>query len=324
MIVPRHWAEARLRHRDAHRQVTVRRLGWSNESVEAAEAHARERAQTALTAILAGQDLPRREAAVAYNGAEGVPIREEIVAEHGEVVLSRNSYGAVCLNVPDVLFADIDYAPVDPPWGLAATAWIVFAAVMLQVEPEARASSAPVLFLLGAAAVAATLWLAYRLARARPRGLERRARERVRRYAESEGWRVRVYRTPAGLRLLAMHRRFDPTSTEVAAAFAAMDVDPVYARMCTRQRCFRARLTPKPWRAGIRAHIRPRSGRWPVPETHRAARQRWIAAYEEASRKFASCRYLETLGAGAADPMCEDVRVLHDALCGAEKDLPLA
>jgi hypothetical protein len=38
-----------------------------------------------------------------YNGAAGVPIREEIVGRHGETVITRNSYGARCLNMPNVL-----------------------------------------------------------------------------------------------------------------------------------------------------------------------------------------------------------------------------
>src|SRR6185503_20645092 len=32
MIVPQYWAEARRRHRDIKRQITVRRFGWSDVS----------------------------------------------------------------------------------------------------------------------------------------------------------------------------------------------------------------------------------------------------------------------------------------------------
>ena len=32
MIVPQYWAEARRRHRDSKRQITVRRFGWSDVS----------------------------------------------------------------------------------------------------------------------------------------------------------------------------------------------------------------------------------------------------------------------------------------------------
>ncbi|MEQ1893799.1 MAG: hypothetical protein ABL998_14750, partial [Planctomycetota bacterium] len=34
--------------------------------------------------------------------AEGVPIREEIVSEHDAAVITRNGYGARCLNTPNV------------------------------------------------------------------------------------------------------------------------------------------------------------------------------------------------------------------------------
>jgi hypothetical protein len=75
MIVPQYWAEGRVQHRTEQRQVTVRRFGWSDASQAEAHTHA------------------------------GVPIREEILSRHGSAILTRNLYGAQCLNTPDVLFA---------------------------------------------------------------------------------------------------------------------------------------------------------------------------------------------------------------------------
>src|SRR5262245_45571689 len=98
MIVPQFWAEARIQQRVEKRQVTVRRFGWSDESQADAQINADARAREALARILAGESLPRRERKRPYNGAQGVPIREEIVDRHGDVVLTRNSYGALCLN----------------------------------------------------------------------------------------------------------------------------------------------------------------------------------------------------------------------------------
>lgn len=49
-----------------------------------------------------------------YNGAEGVPIREEIVEVHGTTIITRNAYGAGCLNTPDVLFVDLDFEEQTP------------------------------------------------------------------------------------------------------------------------------------------------------------------------------------------------------------------
>src|SRR3954471_3589110 len=110
MLIPKFWAEGRVQARTAQKQVTVRRFGWSDESQAAAQAIADARAREALARILSGETLPRRELKRAYNGSEGVPIREEIVASYGDTVLTRNSYGAVCLNTPSVLFADIDFS----------------------------------------------------------------------------------------------------------------------------------------------------------------------------------------------------------------------
>src|SRR5699024_5859258 len=122
-------------------------------------------------------------------------------------------------------------------------------------------------------------------------------RARIARFLESHpDWSLRLYRTPAGLRLLAMHRPFAPDDPEVAECFAALGVDPAYARMCLRQRCFRARVSAKPWRIGIDDHIQPRRGAWPVAPEWEAPRAAWVARYEEAAQGYAACRFVETLG----------------------------
>jgi hypothetical protein len=61
---------------------------------------AEQRADEALASLLAGKPLARRERKAAYNGASGVPIREEVLARVGETVITRNGYGAHCLNPP--------------------------------------------------------------------------------------------------------------------------------------------------------------------------------------------------------------------------------
>ena len=74
MIVPEYWAEAREQVRHNGRRITVRRYGWSDDSADAAQAHAEQRTREALGAILAGQQLPRREQRT-NSGVAGVPIR---------------------------------------------------------------------------------------------------------------------------------------------------------------------------------------------------------------------------------------------------------
>lgn len=325
MLVPQFWAEASARHREGRKQVTVRRFGWSDESEQAAQAHADERAREALILVMTGAKLRRREPKVAYNGAEGVPIREEILERHGDAVITRNLYGAPCLNTPDALFADIDFdaQPASPlvltmagtlalgglvigrllgGWGLAIA--LMFVGLVVAI-PLAR-------LFLGAKASAAG-------------GPEKQAVARIERFLRSHrDWRVRLYRTPAGMRALAMHRRFDPNEAEVGEFFKAIAADRIYVRMCQQQNCFRARLGPKPWRIGIAQHMKPRPGIWPVKPERRAERERWIAQYERTAQGYAACAYAGELGAGSTDGAIDAVRELHDRLCRAESDLPLA
>ena len=109
MIVPRYWAEARRQERVGKKQFTVRRFGWSNANQAEAEAHAAQRLEAAWADVVSGKIHKRREVKVKYNGADGLPIREEIIGEYDDTVITRNSYGAKCLNTTDVFFADIDF-----------------------------------------------------------------------------------------------------------------------------------------------------------------------------------------------------------------------
>jgi hypothetical protein len=326
MIVPAFWAEARRRYRRGSRQVTVRRFGWSDVSPDDARAMAEARAEEALRAVLAGETLVRREPKVPYNGAEGVPIREEIVARHGDVVVTRNAYGARCLNTPDVLFADVDF-PLVPSvtsrlLSLVLLAGFVALAVALWVYlgwPNACVATW--------VAAAAFAMVGQLIPRPRvPPEAEPVARERIARFLdEYPDWAVRLYHTPAGLRLLVTHQPFSPDDEVVGDFFRAIGADPVYVRMCRNQKCFRARLTAKPWRAGIAEHIKPRPGVWPVRPERLPDRAAWVTAYEERAAGFAACRFVESVGSGVVHPRVAPVVVLHDAECRAnDPDLPLA
>lgn len=326
MIVPTYWAEGRLQHRAKGRQVTVRRFGWSDLSQEDAQVLANARTREAFERALAGEALPRREGRVPYNGAEGVPIREEIVAREGDCVITRNSYGALCLNTPNALFVDIDLHDPGPDRALSRKVRWPVLALALVVGLVARS------WLVGIVAAAIALWVAAWISRrihaSRMRkdgGPEAWADRRIEVFAKAHpDWQLRQYRTPAGIRLLAMHRAFDPHEPEVEACFAALQTDPVYAVMCVRQHCFRARVSPKPWRIGIGRHLRPRPGTWPINPDRMDDRRHWVADYERRSTGFAACRYVRTLGEGRADPNIDAVRALHDRLCRAESALPLA
>lgn len=326
MIVPDHWAEARRQHREAGRQVTVRRFGWSTTNAEDAQAMAEQRAEEALRRLLAGEKLPRREPKVPYNGAAGVPIREEVLARHGEEVVTRNAYGARCLNSPSALFADVDFTQEAGLRPIVAS-WAAWAAVALVVGVVFRSWPIGLGLLVASLVLAAPLakWV-LRASVAVQGGAEARARRRLERFvAAHPGWNVRLYRTPAGLRLLATHRPCEPGEAEVAAFFDAVGADPVYVRMCLNQRCFRARLTAKPWRIGVAAHLRPRPGVWPVSPQGAALRRTWVAAYETRAAAYAACRFVASVGSGQIHERVRPVVDLHDRESRAlEASAPLA
>lgn len=306
--------------------MTIRRFGWSDTSLEDAQAMADARAAEALRRAVAGERLLRREPKVPYNGAEGVPIREEIVERFGLAVVTRNAYGARCLNTPDVVFADVDTEAPFPEWlialiGLAALA--AGAGLWWRGQSLTVAMVAVVAVFFAVAAIATGI---HRALVGTVDGRVRRAVSRIARFvAAHPGWAVRVYRTPSGLRAMVTHQPFAPDDPAVKAFFAAIRVDPVYARMCANQQCFRARLTAKPWRIGIASHMRPRPGVWPVDPERRPLRERWIAEYEAKARGYAACRFLEAVGSGATHIDVETVRRFHDDACRALDDrLPLA
>jgi hypothetical protein len=133
---------------------------------------------------------------------------------------------------------------------------------------------------------------------------------------------LRLYRTPAGLRAILTHRRFDPASPEIEAIMHALLVDRLYMRLCKRQRCFRARLTPKPWRIDCHmGHWRPLA----AGEFRSDADRRWLDEYTKRSRGHAACAWIADYGnATPADADIAALIALHDARSGALSRLPLA
>ncbi len=324
MIVPEFWSEAKQQVRIDGRSRTLRRFGWSDISEDDAYQSAQERVRGAAEQARAGEVVRNVDRKIPYNGADGLPIREEIIERHGETVITRNSYGALCLNTPNVLFTDIDIAEtsharliaiwfaiflaVGVGWWLILDAWWPLLAAF--VVGAALSST----FARGTAKVMAVF----------QKNPFEAAMGRIEKFAlGNPSWNLRVYRTPMGYRILAMHSTFDPTEEEPFRFMEALKSDPLYVRMCRNQKCFRARISPKPWRIGVE-HIRPRPGIWPVKREHMEKRQRWVSEYERKSAGFASCEYVTSCGDGRMSVDCERVRAVHDRYCKPESGLPIA
>ncbi len=323
MIIPRYWAEASLAIMLDGRKQTYRRFGWSDMSEADARLAAETRVKEAAQLAKMGEKVRRIDHKVAYNGAEGLPIREEVIKTFNDIVLSRNSYGALCLNTPDVAFADVDINDGASLLGCAlslfmiaaAVAFVIYSSPLIEPLPAvAAAISALVVFHLIKKYIVSRLLLTP----------EERSLNKIRKFSkENPDWRLRVYKTPHGYRVMVMHACFAPDSLEIHHFFEAIGTDRYYAKMCKNQKCFRARVSPKPWRMGIE-RIKSGSGVWPVKSKWLRSRQQWVRQYEYESRKFSSCTYVESLGAQKLDIKAERVRAIHDEYSQAGRRLPLA
>ncbi len=324
MIVPEYWAEAKERVVNNGRAATYRRFGWSDQSQDDAYANAKERVEEAAERARRGEQVRLIDHKVSYNGAEGLPIREQIVERHGDTIITRNTYGALCLNTPRVLFADVDLQPAS---GGFLSAVLFVASIVLGLIAKELVGAWWPFWVLVISGVLLSQPLASLLIERITGGTEgafARAMARIEKVAESHAdWVLRVYRTPNGYRLLVMHTTFNPDDEDVYRFMNAVGSDKRYMQMCRNQKCFRARLTAKPWRIGFR-RLTPRPGVWPVKEERLPERNQWIDEYQMLSREFAACRYVKSIGSGRTDRECEAVKEVHDEISKASRDLPIA
>jgi len=324
MLVPQFWAEAKQKKLIKGRQVTIRRFGWSDESITSAEKHAQERVTKAMSLAISGEKIRKRDPKVPYNGAEGVPIREEIVSRHREAIITRNSYGALCINTPDVLFADIDLQDEAVAKHYLSAFFIlslvtVGLAVYMQSWPLFIA-----LLILSFVFVTVLANIIFNLQNYIQGSPIKVALSRVRKFSIGHpNWHLRVYETPRGFRVLAMHDTFDPNGSDAQEFLLELRSDPIYVRMCKNQRCFRARVSPKPWRIGV-GRLTPRPGVWPIAHERMSDRINWVKKYEQVSINYASCRFFEKLGSDIVDSKAEFVRALHDKYSRSDTDLKIA
>jgi hypothetical protein len=286
MRLARHWSRARVDLDGTERRDGVAiAFGWSDESRGAAHAHALERARR-LAAILSRrqgfrwrEDLRR---SWQYYGDGERPLREPLVRE---VALDGLLLGAITRN------------------GYGAYVLNTVSAPFVDVDlPEARPEPGRLARLLGARP-------------SPPVDVEGRVRAVA--AAETRAWRL--YRTAAGYRVLLTDRPRDPVSAEVRTLLERFGADPLYVRLCTVQGCFRARLSPKPWRLGLGA---PQQAWFPWDDD--PVRQRrfesWDAAYERVRSQASVCRLVAA--SGEVHPEIAPIVAIHDEWClGSAPDL---
>lgn len=323
MIVPEYWAEAKIQQKISGRSVTIKRFGWSNESPEDAQEMANQRAQEVMNAKISGKDVRRIDHKVAYNGAEGLPIREEVISRIGEQVITRNSYGALCLNSPDVLFADMDFENFRTSIALKplSITSLLVAVVLGIISGELVVTFA---LFIGIFIILYSVKSYLNGVKLKKNGgIEQVLLNHIESFSHKHRTHLmRIYRTPFGMRVLFMNKTFDPQSDEVSRIFSELNADPIYSSMCRRQNCFRARISPKPWR--MKMERLKKTGVWPLSEERLNERKKWVDSYEQKAKSFASCKYLKEMGSGSKDKTCEVVRKIHDEYSRAGSVLDLA
>lgn len=119
----------------------------------------------------------------------------------------------------------------------------------------------------------------------------------------------KVYETFAGLRFVITNQVFEADSSLVRELFVDLGVDPLYMNLCKHQTCFRARLTPKPWRIDV---DRPGS-RFPhESRDDKNEFESWLRTYRMASSDVSVVKLLATFGSAAAHPDIRRVMAVHD------------
>ncbi len=319
MLVPEFWAESKQKFEHNGRKATIRRYGWSNTSQQDAENHAIERVTAAFEKFKKNEKIKRLETKLAYDADDGVPIREEIITKINDEIITRNSYGALCLNTPNVLFGDIDFPEINnDKSGMIFLALLVISCILVFVAGMSKL----VFVSLFLTPVFSNIYKRFIFKKP---DYETEHLELIKSIvAKHPDWRIRVYRTPNGYRILALHQLFDPKSEEAKKFNEQFKTDPLYRTLCVNQNCFRARISPKPWRIGISQNLKPRPGVWPIANENMPFRIEWVKRYETKAKDFASCKFLMELGSGEVHEKAFSVQKIHDEYCKATSDLPIA
>jgi hypothetical protein len=259
---------------------------WSNQSLAEAQSLANQAAQQLADRFRSGGFSTKKGGYYPDR-----PFREQVIQEiksgAGELtaVVTRNSFGCQVLNTTRVMFVDIDLPEPKPPGFFKR----------LFGKPDLAPSD-----------------------NHHQNGAMANIETWTRNHPE---WGWRVYRTRAGLRLLATQGLVDADSGETDKVFDALGTDPLYRKLCQSQKCFRARLTPKPWRCGIRT--KPR--RWPWLDAREEKRfQKWEAQYQSFSASWATCELISQIGNVMIHPDVQSIVNLHDDATRVGSKLPLA
>lgn len=280
MKISRFWAKE-IGHADSRYGETYRLVSWSgsNKSLEEAKKNALEKIER-WRERLTGDGSLQDHYPYDLDGEIREELIEEILDNSGTLIgaITRNRYGALILNSPDVMFIDVDL-PSIPRKRINLLSKIIG----LFKAPEAQTTELD---------------------------LKNQFLQKFAAFQQDHvDLSLRVYETAAGYRLVVLNKTFNPLDQETHAIFQKTGADKLYQQLCKAQQCFRARLTPKPWRLGLKQPP------YPFPRERseqQASFERWLDTYQKKSVNLSVCRTVEDLGRATTTEGIEQIINLHD------------
>jgi len=121
---------------------------------------------------------------------------------------------------------------------------------------------------------------------------------------------IEVYETSAGYRIFITNQFIASDSDKARTLFQSLPIDPLYVVLCKAQSCFRARLTPKPWR--IDMPDPDRSCRFPRAPENESRHQQWLSSYQSKSKPFAVAKPIATFGQTPQHSELAVIMSIHD------------
>lgn len=258
-------------------------ISWSGSNSNLAEARQKALAKLERWKVT----LQRGELLGFYPLYDKGEIREELVEEifdeHDNLIaaITRNRYGALVLNSARLLFADVDLPhTTNHRPGLLSKILSFWGTKDELAEPVSDVRN------------------------------EYRQRFAAF-YAEHPELALRIYETYAGFRIVVLNRLFDPLSKDAQMVLEEMNSDALYMRLCRSQECFRARLTPKPWRCRLSGP--PYQCRF--PRETKASQQRfaaWLENYTRRTAGYGVCNLVEEFGTANLTDEAQAILQIHD------------
>ena len=117
---------------------------------------------------------------------------------------------------------------------------------------------------------------------------------------------MRAYETCKGIRLIG-DIYINPDGDKFKKMMKMLNADWMFTIMCQKQSCYRARLTPKPYRMKIKSI----KYKWPMTPSEYESARGWVAEYEKESELYSTVRLVKEYGTSLVD---NHIVKIHDGM----------